>query len=311
MAEGAAAAPASQLSLEVMMRRSACLLAFLLAAPATSAWAQQTINEVRAATANGAVEIDNLAGSVQVIGWQRNEVKVTGALSRDARGIEVEKLGDRIKIEVEMPRNLENVRGSELVVSVPAASRVKVDSVSAGISVAGVVGSLDLETVSGNIDVAGQPVRIEAESVSGSIEIEEAPDDTELVSVSGDVTVQRANGDLEAESVSGNVVVKGGALGRGSLGSVSGSVHCHADLIGGGKLEIESMSGNVTLVLARSTAATFNLSTFSGKIINQLGPEPKPGGMPGKEISFSTGVGPKVVVSTFSGKVELLASSGR
>jgi DUF4097 and DUF4098 domain-containing protein YvlB len=289
------------------MRRIAGLLAFLLASLAVAAWAQQSINEVCPASADGVVEIDNLAGSVKVIGWGRSEVKVTGTLSRDARGIKVKNLGERIKIEVELPRDLENVKGSDLVVQVPAASHINIDSVSAGMSVAKVSGALDLETVSGRIEVTGQPERIEAEAVSGAIEVEVAPDDTELVSVSGNVTVQRASGDLEAESVSGNVVIKGGELGRGSLGSVSGSVHCAADLIGSGKLEIESMSGDVTLVLARSTAATFDLSTFSGRIINQLGPEPKPGGMPGKEISFSTGVGPKVVVSTFSGKVELLA----
>jgi DUF4097 and DUF4098 domain-containing protein YvlB len=292
------------------MRRVACLLpALLLASLAATAWAQQSINESLPASADGAVEIDNLAGSVRVIGWSRSQVEVTGTLSRDARGIKVKDLGDRISIEVELPRDLENVKGSDLVVRVPVASRIKVDSVSARISVAKVRGALELETVSGRIEVADQPERIEAESVSGAIEVEVAPDDTELVSVSGSVTVQRSSGDLEAESVSGDVVVKGGELSRGSLGSVSGSVFCQIDLVGSGKLEIESMSGDVTLVLARDTSATFDLSTFSGTIVNQLGPEPKPGGMPGKEISFSTGVGPKVVVSTFSGKVELLAKT--
>lgn len=291
------------------MKRVATMMLVLVIALVATAWSHQqsSINEVCSAVADGTVVVDNLAGTVEVSGWERAEVEVTGTLSAQAQGLSIDQHGNLIRIEVEIPEHIRNLKGSHLKVKVPSASRVEVDTVSADISVTAVTGALELESVSGRVDISGRPARIEAESVSGSITVETAINQCELASVSGTVKVLEATGDLEVENVSGNIVIKSGSLSRGDLNSVSGSVHCQTTVTGHGSLKIESMSGNVTLAVPADTAAGFKLSTFSGSITNQLGPTPKSSAGAGKEVKFSTGNGPKVILSSFSGSLELLS----
>ena len=68
----------------------------------------------------------------------------------------------------------------------------------------------------------------------------------------------------------GDLVVHGGTLDRLEAGTTSGSIHCEAIPSERGSFELESMSGNVVLVVPRSLEADYELSTFSGQIKNQM-----------------------------------------
>jgi len=62
-----------------MRRVTTVLITFLLVAG--TSWAQQKINETRAASPDGIVEIHNLAGSVDVVGWSKAETARANAPS--------------------------------------------------------------------------------------------------------------------------------------------------------------------------------------------------------------------------------------
>ena len=64
---------------------SLCLAAAVAFAPRPAA-AQQKVEARRSASANAPVEIENPAGSIRVIGWERGEVTVTGDLGAGASG---------------------------------------------------------------------------------------------------------------------------------------------------------------------------------------------------------------------------------
>ena len=69
------------------------------------------------------------------------------------------------------------------------------------------------------------------------------------------------------------------------------------------------MSGVITLVIDSSLTASFDLSTFSGSIENQIGPEPRRTSKytPGKELYFNTGSGgPSISLESFSGSIKLI-----
>ncbi len=284
---------------------AACLALVLSAVPL---WAQRSVSETVAAAADGVVEIENLAGSVSVEGWSKNEVEVTGSLGRGVERVEVEGDGHRTTIEVRIPHDAHNVGDTDLKIRVPAGSRVEVETVSASIDVGGVRGSVDLESVSGRIEVAGEPQRLEVSSVSGKVTVASAPADAELESVSAAVVVERATGRLQVSSVSGTIEIQGGALSGGEFETVSGTIRCEADLVGSGSFEFETMSGSIVLVIPRGLAADFELSTFSGSIANAVGPEPTRTSRftPGKEATFSTGSGgPRITANSFSGSVKL------
>ena len=132
------------------------ILVLMLLVAGGAAYAQEDIHERVAADPRGHVEISNLAGSVVVTGWNRDEVEVTGTLGRGSERLDVEAEGDRVIIKVVLPKGRnQNIKGSDLEVRIPEGSDLEVSTVSANIDVADVSGSLSLNTVSGNVEVEG------------------------------------------------------------------------------------------------------------------------------------------------------------
>ncbi len=272
------------------------------------AWAEKPVHEISAAAPNGTVEVVNIAGLIDVEGWDRAEVELTGTLADSIDKVEFEVIGDHTRIEVKYPKNSKKSGHADLKVMVPSGSSVEVEAVSADVTVSRVLGELDLESVSGDVKVFGTPAGIEAASVSGDVIVEMAADQVELASVSGDILVREVRGELEAASVSGDISVESGLLSGGDFETVSGNITLEAAL-DRGDLDMESMSGNLTLRVPHSTIADFEIETFSGSIDNRLTGDQSirtSKHTPGSELEFSTGSGgPKVSISSFSGSVTI------
>jgi DUF4097 and DUF4098 domain-containing protein YvlB len=285
---------------------SLCLAAALGLVPRPAA-AQQKVEARRSASADALVEIENPAGSIRVIGWDRSEVMVTGDLGAGASGLDFTGSGSRIRVGVDTERNPHGVVSS-LEVHVPAKSRLQIESFNGSITVSDVSGTVSAETVNGSITVSGQAREISAESVNGAVQVSGASTHTKAESVNGSVVVRGASGDLDASTVNGRLEVSGGAFERAHLETVSGSLSFEGALASGASLEAETVSGSVTIALPVDVAADFSISTFSGGVENALGPAAKRVSQytSEKELEFSTGGGgASVSVHTLSGGVTL------
>lgn len=272
--------------------------------------AQQAINETKPAAKDGVVEVSNVAGSVRITGWDKQAVEVTGTLGRGTERLDFTSSGNRTLVKVVLPHSSHHTEGSDLVIHVPAGSRVEAETVSAELAVADVTGALDLESVSGEVTARGNPHEVEASSVSGDVEVYASSAPVRAKSVSGEVRVKGARGTLEATSVSGRVVVQGEELHRAELETTSGSIRLDASLASDCRLDAKTVSGTIELTLPRSTAADFTVTSFSGDIDNELGPPAHRTSEygPGRELEFSTGAGgARVTVKAFSGDVRLRA----
>jgi DUF4097 and DUF4098 domain-containing protein YvlB len=275
---------------------------------ASLAIAQQNVNERRAADPAGVVEIENVAGSVRVIGWERAEVEVTGTLGRGTERLEFSGGPGRTLVKVVLPKNAKDVDGSDLTVKVPAGSRLEVETVSADITAEQVAGVLDLETVSGTVRAVGKPSEVKVQSVSGDVEVPAVDGPVRAQTVSGRVTLLGARGSVEVSSVSGPIKVVGADVESGELHTVSGTITFEGELAGAGRLEVETVSGEVELSLPASVAAEFRVTSFSGNITNELGPAARRTSEygPGWELEFSNGGGgARVEVQSMSGPVTL------
>src|SRR5512134_107242 len=150
-----------------IMKRAALVLATVLFAPAGLA-AQTTLDQKRPAAPDGAVSIENMAGSVKVTGWDKAEVQVRGSVG-DGGELSFTGSGKRTHIEIESERNPMGIK-SDLEVFVPAGSSVAIEGFQATISVSGVVGSVSAETVNGSISQTGAAKLVELQSVNGNID---------------------------------------------------------------------------------------------------------------------------------------------
>ena len=269
--------------------------------------AQETVERSRAAAADGVVEIENIAGSIRVEGWNRNEVSMTARLGRGVEGVSFDGNSSRTRIRVVYPER-GNSSGSELLVRVPAGSRIKVEGVSAPITVQNVTGPVEAQSVSGDVDVSGSTRTVRAGSVSGDVTVTAGTNDVRAQSVSGSVRLSGATGFIEAETTSGNVAVEGNEASSLSLQSVSGSVSYRGSLHANASVDIESFSGTVDFAIPAGTAGNFEASTFSGSIDNDFNdarPRTERRG-PGSELEFSTGDrGAQIELGSFSGTIRI------
>lgn len=285
------------------------LLAMLMAIG--TAWAAQPVSESLPLAPGGEVDVEVLSGTVTIEAWNQNLVEVTGTLGDGVEGLDFEGDEDGVYIEVEYDEDYHGRQevATALTIRMPAGAALSVETVSASISVTGVSGELDLESVSGNIDIASKPSALDIETVSGNIHVEAAPPESDISSVSGLIEIRTSGGSLDAENVSGKILIHGGVIDGGDLQTVSGDITCHATPGPGSDLDIETMDGTITLVVDAKLVASFDLSTFSGSIENQIGPEPRRTSKytPGKELYFNTGAGgPSITLESFSGKIKLI-----
>ncbi|HSB60616.1 MAG TPA: DUF4097 family beta strand repeat-containing protein [Vicinamibacteria bacterium] len=286
------------------MRPAAILFSAVLAAPAA---AQTTVDQRRPAAPEGLVDIENMAGSIRVTGWDKPEVAVSGKLGRRASALQLSGGEDRTRIEVEAEGSPHGVR-SDLDIKVPAGSRLRIEGFEASITITGVTGSVEAETVNGTITLAGGTREVELQAVNGGVEIARASGRIKAESVNGPVTVRDSSGELEASTVNGPLVVTGGNWDRVRIETVSGSLRFEAALPKHAALEAETVSGSVELVLPSQIAADFSISSFSGDIDNEFGPAPtrESRWTSEKHLGFSVGGGgTRVSVQTLSGNIHL------
>ena len=287
------------------MKRAALVLAAVLGAPSWLA-AQTPVDQKRPATPDGSVSIENMSGSVKVTGWEKAEVQVRGTVGAGGE-LSFEGSGKRTHIEIEGEHNPMGIK-SDLEVFVPAGSTVEIEGFQATISVTGVTGSVKAETVNGGITQAGAAKHVELQSVNGDVDVTKATGRVKAESVNGGVSLHDASGELEASTVNGRLQVVGGSYERAQLESVSGPVRFEAGLGSRATLSIETVSGQVDLVLAGAIGADFAVSSFSGHITNELGPAAQKQGKwtPQAELSFTTGSGGvRVTVETLSGAINI------
>jgi DUF4097 and DUF4098 domain-containing protein YvlB len=287
----------------------------LMTLTASSAYAADTgssINETRTAKADGTIWVHNLAGSVKIRGWDKDEVRVTGTLGAGSKRLDITDDDGGIDIRVVLPEHSNrNVEGSDLIIDVPKASRITVGTVSADIEASQVNGTANLKSVSGDVKLDSLDSDIAASSVSGNVDIVGSAPNAHINAhgISNEVRVSGVDGDLQAESISGTVKVFGkNRLSRAQLSSTSGNVEFTAELTRGGSYTFNSTSGNVEVSFPKTPDARFDISTFSGNIDNSFGPKPQRISEygPGEELHFTSGTGSaQVNARTLSGNINL------
>jgi DUF4097 and DUF4098 domain-containing protein YvlB len=300
----------SRIAARLALCVSAACLALLPAAFTSPAAAEQTVDQTRPLTADGKVVVENIAGSITLVGWDRNEVHVTGTLGDDVENLEIDAAPNRVSISVEI-REGRHVDDADAVlrIQVPAACRAEISTISADITTDGLTGSLGLESVSGSISAAGRMRDLTVESISGTVTLPVVADEVSLSLVSGDVEMDTTTPRLNIESVSGDITLVARQLTHLTCSSVSGDIHFTGALLPEGEYDFEAHSGNVRIALPAGTDADFDVSTFSGDITNGLsGEQPAHEKLDlGKELEFTLGKGSaSVSIESFSGDISLV-----
>src|ERR1700723_869418 len=190
-----------------------------LVVPWSLVHASRAIHESRAADPQGEIEIFNLAGKVEVEGWDRSDVEVGGTADDGVDRVDVSGSGRRTSIHV-VTRSA-HLWGSggeaHLIVHVPAKSSLTVTLVSSDFEVKGVLGDLKVQSVSGRVrgEVGGD---VRATTVSGEVQLK-APGakSVEIRTISGNIHLVGGGGDADINTVSGDASLELSDLANGRV----------------------------------------------------------------------------------------------
>lgn len=268
--------------------------------------AQQSIDRGFPLSAKGSVKIYNYAGSLRIIGWDRDSVAVSGTAEPAAR-IFGGGGPDGIKLGVDgsgpgTPR-------ADLVVRVPATAQVWARGAATTVAVTGVIGQVDVGSVSGDVRVEGAPSELIAETMDGRLEIAGSPGVLRAKTASGALTWRGSGAGATLASVSGRVTAEGGPLGTARIETVTGDVVVSAALRSDASLVVESHSGSIELRLPPDTpvAVTADAIEVSGPGLKAQPRAPKRAAP--RKIEYGkpvAGESAEVTVRSFKGSVRIV-----
>ncbi|MDB6085230.1 MAG: hypothetical protein JWN43_3111 [Gammaproteobacteria bacterium] len=280
-----------------------------LVVPWSVVHAGKTIHEHVSVDAQGSIEIVNVAGSVDLSGWDRSEIDVTGTSGDNIERVDVTTNGTHSSVHV-VSRSGSSWGGANeahLTIHVPGKSAITATLVSADLKLKNLQGQVKVQTVSGDVSgaVGGD---LQATTVSGGVHLKApAANVIEVKTISGDIQISGGGGEVEITTISGDAQVELAALKRGRFKSVSGDLTAVFTLAAEGQIDAESVSGGQRFEFASVPAADFDVQSFSGDIRNCFGPKPLQSRYgPGSRLAFKTGDGKgRVRIETKSGDVHL------
>lgn len=281
-----------------------CLLSMTLGT-STPAQTQTRVERRVPLDRDGMVKAFVPAGTVTIVGWDRDSLVITGTVAQGERFyFGGGRAGVKFGVEPQSP-NAES-RPAHLVIHLPRNSSLSMRGVSATIQATDASGSF--YSVGGDITIAGRVGEVDVEAMDGDISILAHARWAHARTTSGEVRLGGEIEDAAASSVTGRVFVSTTGLTSGQFGSVTGDIVFAAPLGAGGAFSFDDHSGAVELQLQPSAAGSFSLTTISGSIENDVAaarPAAGSGGR-GQTLAFRLGTGgPHVTVRTFKGPIRL------
>jgi len=280
-----------------------------------AALAGSPISETRSVDATARIDISNVRGSVTISGWDQNRVEITGTLGTGSKGLSVTGEGPRLVVKVEAPEqsgwfnwgSSSRMEDSILDIRVPREAELKIETVSAEVSVNGTAGRLlDVDSVSGKIRLDSTARELEIGSISGTIEISGKGERAHVETVSGDIDMRSNRDKLKLETVSGNITVATASYREFSGSSVSGDISLTGSPTADARLDVDTMSGDIRVDFPTSVSARVSAETFSGRIRSDFGTVDEPEHGPGRSLDATVGSGgARVTIETFSGDINI------
>lgn len=282
------------------------IMAVFMMLASASAFAGKSVDESWELDADATVFIENIAGIIEIRGWDRNEARLTGELGSSVDELEISSNGSSLQISV-TNRNERNVDDTDLKLIIPAGASVDATTVSADIMVKGLDNEkLTASSVSGDVKANATSRRVSIESVSGDIEFSGHTIRITAESVSGDIDLSGISGEVSATAVSGDMEIMAGQVESGRFETVSGDMTLVAEVSDNGRIGAESMSGDVIIMLPASQSGVFKAQSFSGRISTDFGSVDRAKHGPGSHLKHvAGGGGAEVRVESFSGNIKL------
>jgi hypothetical protein len=256
----------------------------------------------RHATPAPQIKMFNPAGSVRIVGWNRDSIVMRG---RIAQGEAFYLVGSDSEMKLGITEHSDNrpMAPCDLVIYLPKHSRVSLKTVTGSITGSDVSGWF--YTVSGGVRLSGSATTIDVQSMSGNVDLNVVTPWARARTGDGNLLIRGEPQDVDASTIGGTLSIASAAILRGQFGSVSGDVHYAGSPAAGAIFDFSNHSGAIDLLLAKSVSGVFSLSSILGAIENGFS-EVRPIASTPRSIRLSLGRGgAQVAARTFKGTIRL------
>lgn len=235
-------------------------LAFLAATAHADAYShKEAFEQTNPFAANGTLTLQNVNGDVEVVTWDRNEIRIEGEKSARTEeelqliDMTISTAPDRARVVVKLPKRQSgwfgggSIRaGVRFKITMPATAHAEVNTVNGSVRIEGIRGSVDAESVNGAVrafDVAG-PVSIS--TVNGGVEAK--------------LAALTTGTKLHAKSVNGGVRLRLPAATAATVdaSTVNGGIDCDFPLEVTGKISGRRLRGTIGAGSGEIKASTVN-----------------------------------------------------
>jgi hypothetical protein len=258
------------------------------------------------------LKVFGVAGSIRLVGWDRDSVMVTSRsrppgffFINDPAAV---KMGvDQFRFGVEENAQSAAATPYHFVVYLPKQSRISVRTTSADIDGSDVSGWFS--TASGSIHLGGAPdATLDVESITGNIDVNVNASWLRARTGRGRLIVRGAVPDVDASTVDGELDVATSAIVRGRFSSVTGDIRYAGSIAPSAIFDFSNHAGAVDMALPASVSGTFDLSSVTGIVENSLAQSrPVSGGAHALRLTLGRGDA-QITVRTFKGTVRLRPS---
>jgi len=248
------------------------------------------------------VKVINLAGSVRLVGWDKDSLVVRGRIARNERFY----FGGRdsvMKFGIEDDGDRTTLSRSNLVVYLPKHAQISLKTLAGDITGSDISGWF--YTVSGNVRLSGSASTIEVQSMSGNVDLDVITPWVHARTGDGNLLVRGEPQDVDASTIGGTLSIASSTILRGQFGSVSGNIHYAASPAAGAIFDFSNHSGAIEFLLARSVSGVFSLSSIVGPIENGF-TQVRPIASTPHSVRLSLGSGgAQIAARTFKGAIRL------
>jgi hypothetical protein len=280
------------------------VIALLLLAPAALAQSPAGEGPVLASQAlepTASFSFFHPAGSLRLIGWDRDSIVVHGHGRRSDFFFGGSRAGGKMGMNDPMPGD--SSKPVDLVVYYPRRGSVVVKTATANVSASDLSGRYS--TVSGSIRITGSAASLDVETMSGNLDLQASTPWLRARTGQGRLLVRGAPQDVDVSTVGGALDVATSTILRGRFSTVTGDIRYAATPAPGALGDFSTHSGTVDFLLPRDVSSKFDISSVTGDIANGF-TQVKPVATGAHRLRLSLGRGEaQFTVRTFKGTVRL------
>lgn len=264
----------------------------------------------------GTVSVESMNGSIEIAGWEKNAVQITGtkyAASQDllsALKVDIMNSPDSVRVRVVKPSERRGGMGARFVLRVP--TKVLLDRITTsngGIRVEGVEGQSRLRTSNGSVKVWKMMGPLEASTSNASIEVQEFNGSAVLNTSNGHIKADGVRGRFEADTSNASIDARLSALEEGrpiKADTSNGSINLTVAELKGNDIIASTSNSSITVRLPPAVAAQLNATTSNSSITSDF--EITVQGTQNKNRLQGNigGGGPKIELTTSNGSIRVL-----